>query len=91
MLIDSKSTGLATFDACDVNRKFECKVIGDILTPPEMNTIEQMVYITKVQTRKGGYNNLLKQMVIQASLMKGKFTDNILFAMQDHPEFKSQD
>lgn len=91
LLIDSKSTGLATFDACDVYRKFECKVIGDVLTPPEMNMVEQMIYVTKVQTRKGGYNNLLKQMVIQASLLKGKFTDNVLFAMQDNPEYKSQD
>lgn len=91
LLIDSKSTGLATFDACDVYRKFECKVVGDVLTPPEMNMVEQMIYVTKVQTRKGGYNNLLKQMVIQASLLKGKFNDHLLFAMQDNPEYKSQD
>lgn len=53
LVINSEATGLATFDACDVYRKFECKVIGDVLTPPEMNTVEQMLYVGKVQTRKG--------------------------------------
>lgn len=73
LLINSEATALATFDACDVYRKFECKVVGDILTPPEMNMVEQMIYVTKVQTRKG------------------KFTDSLLFAMQNNPEYKSQD
>lgn len=91
LVVNSEATGLASFDACDVYRKFECKVLGEILTPPEMNTVEQMVYATKVQTRKGGYNPLLKQMVIQASLMKGKFNDHLLFAMENNPQYKSQD
>lgn len=91
LIVNSEATGLATFDACDVYRKFECKVLGDVLTPPDMNMVEQTIYVAKVQTRKGGYNNLLKQMVIQASLLKGKFTDSVLFAVQDHPEYRSQD
>jgi len=32
--------------------------------------------------RKGGYNKLLSRMVIEASLMKGKFTDNFLWQLQ---------
>lgn len=41
--------------------------------------MEQMMYVHKVTTRKGGYNNLLKNMVIQVSLMNGKLTDDFLF------------
>ena len=83
LIIDDKATGIATFDACDIHRKFECKVVGDVITPPNMNMIEQTVYVAKVLSRKGGYNTLLKNMVIQASLMKGKFNDNFLFQVQE--------
>jgi hypothetical protein len=38
--------------------------------------------LPKSQQRKGGYNGLVRNMVIEASLMKGKFHDSFLWAMQ---------
>jgi len=82
LVISADAQSMATFDKEDVYRKFECSISGDVICPPDMNVIEQMMYHTKVITRKGGYNNILRNMVIEASLMKGKFVDGFLFAKQ---------
>jgi hypothetical protein len=79
LVINSEATSLASFDKVDVYRKFECKACGDVLCSPELDLVGQMIYATKVTTRKGGYNLLLKNMIIQASLMKGKLYDDFLF------------
>ena len=39
-------------------------------------------YVAKAQQRKGGYNHLLRNMVIEASLMKSKFYDSFLWQKQ---------
>ena len=79
LVLDKEGRGMAMFDKEDVARKFECNIMMDVIVPPKLNLIEQMAYATKVITRKGGYNNLLKNMVIQASLFKGKLNDDFLF------------
>lgn len=90
LVINAEATGMAMFDKQDVYRKFECKVIGDVLCLPELNMMEQMMYVSKVTMRKGGYNNLLKNMVIQASLMKGKLNDDFLFQKEREENFKKK-
>lgn len=82
LVINQESSSIATFDKADVSRSFKCKVIGDIICSPELNEVEQIIYTSKVMGRKGGYNQLLKSMVIQAGLMKGKFNDTFLFQNQ---------
>lgn len=79
LVLNQKGTALAMFDKEDVYRKFECTVIGEYLCPPNMNVVEQMMYIAKLSSRKGGWAPILKQMLIQASLFKGQFNDNFLF------------
>lgn len=79
LVVNSQASAMATFEKQDVYRKFECSVWGDVICPPKLNFVERMMYMAKVTTRKGGYNLLLKNMVIQASLMKGKFNDDFLF------------
>jgi hypothetical protein len=83
LVINAKATGIATFDKEHIYRKFECGVVGNVLTPPGLDMLEQTIYVGKVMMRKGGYNELLRNMVIQASLMKGKFNDQFLFAVQE--------
>jgi len=86
LVINREATGIGMFDKEHISRRFECGVVGDVLTPPGLNMVEQTLYIGKVMTRKGGYNVILKQMVIQASLMKGKFNDQFLFAKQEEED-----
>lgn len=82
LVLDAKATGLATFDACDVVRKFECSEVGEYLIPPGLHFLEQHLYVAKLMSRKGGWNSLLRQMLIRASLHKGKFNDTFLFQKQ---------
>lgn len=82
LVLDREASGLGIFDKCDIYRSFKCGVCGDVITPPGLSMIEQMEYVARCVSRKGGYNNLLKQMVIQASLMEGKFIDHFLWAKQ---------
>jgi hypothetical protein len=70
------------FDKIDVYRSFKCGYSNGIVTPPNLEMLEQMMYVAKAQQRKGGYNGLIRNMVIEASLMKGKFHDSFLWAMQ---------
>ena len=55
---------------------------SDVVCPPKQDMLSNMAYVTKCMMRKGGYNKLLSRMVIEASLMKGKFTDNFLWQLQ---------
>jgi hypothetical protein len=82
LVLNLEGTALATFDKQDVQRSFKCGYSGSVITPPNLDLIHQMMYVTKAQTRKGGYNSLLCNMVIEASLMKGEFNDSFLWAKQ---------
>ena len=81
-VLNPQSTALAMFDKEDVYRSFKCGYSNGIVTPPNLEMLEQMMYVAKAQQRKGGYNGLVRNMVIEASLMKGKFHDSFLWAMQ---------
>jgi hypothetical protein len=82
LVLNPQGTAMAMFDKKDIYRKFECGREGNIITPPNLDELSKMFYVAKCMNRKGGYNNLLSQMVIEASLMKGKFTDNFLWQLQ---------
>jgi hypothetical protein len=82
LVVNPAGDELAMFEKQDVFRKFECEVVGDVICPPNLNEWDKMAYTNKVLTRKGGYNMLLKQMVIAGSLAFGKLNDNFLFAKQ---------
>ena len=49
---------------------------------PNLDMFNEMMYVTKAQQRKGGYNEIVRNMVIAASLMKGNFHDSFLWALQ---------
>lgn len=82
LVLNPMCTAAAMFDKEDVERKFKCGYSNGVVTPPGLDMIEQMFYVNKALTRKGGYNYLLRNMVIEASLMKGEFYDNFLWAKQ---------
>lgn len=82
LCMNPQGTAMAMFDNVDVFRKFECSVHGDVICPPGQDTLANMGYATACLTRKGGYNKMLARMVIEASLMKGKFHDGFLWAKQ---------
>lgn len=82
LCLNPQGTALAMFDKQDVYRSFECTMQADVVCPPKQDMLSNMAYVTKCMMRKGGYNKLLSRMVIQASLMKGKFTDTFLWQLQ---------
>ncbi len=83
LVLNPQSTAMAMFDKQDVVTSFECRIKDNIVCPPNLNIIEQMLYIDKCRNRKGGYNKTVMLMVIEASLIKGKFHDSFLWALQD--------
>ena len=84
LIMNRQGTELAMVEKEDIISSFECCQQNDILMPIELKDdfLGQMSYVNKVMTRKGGYNNLLKQMVIASSLHRGTFNDYILWAKQ---------
>lgn len=82
LVLNPQGTALAMFDKQDVYRSFKCGYVNGTVTPPNLDMMGKMAYVAKAQSRIGGYNNLLCQMVIQASLMKGEFHDYLLWAKQ---------
>lgn len=79
LVLNPQSTALAMFEKKDIYRSFECGYSSNVVCPPNLNILETMLYVQKVISRKGTYNNLLKNMVIEASLRKGEFSDSFLF------------
>jgi hypothetical protein len=82
LVLNTQGTALAMFDKEDVARSFKCGYSNGVVTPPNLDMLNEMMYVTKAQQRKGGYNGLVRNMVIQASLMKGTFHDSFLWALQ---------
>lgn len=82
LVFNPEGTALAMFDKQDICRSFKCGYVNGVVTPPGLDMISQMAYLSKAHGRKGGYCGLLSNMVIQASLMKGEFHDYILWAKQ---------
>lgn len=66
----------------DVDRYFLCDEFGGVLLPRGLSTKEKIVQSMRRLNRKGGYNDLLRKMVIAASLQKNEFNDDFLFAKQ---------
>ena len=82
MVLNPLGTAMAMFEKVDVVRSFRCEYINGVVTPPDLGFIEKMIYVAKAQQRKGGYNHLLRNMVVEASLMKSKFFDSFLWQKQ---------
>ena len=82
LAVNPQGTAMAMFERDDIETSFKCTTVGDVLMPPNLNEFEQLLYHGKVLCRKGGYNSLLKQMVIEASLHRGQFNDQFLFQKQ---------
>lgn len=66
----------------DVDRHFLCDEFADVLLPCGLSPQEKMMESMRRMNRKGGYNELLRKMVIAASLQKKEFNDDFLFAKQ---------
>lgn len=82
LVLDDAATGLATFEKEDILFKFKASIEGGVIVPPNLSIIDKIAYTAKCHMRKGGYNRVLMNMVIAASLAKGEFTDNFLWQKQ---------
>lgn len=82
LVYNPKCTALAMFDKEDIKSSFKCGYSNGVVTPPGLNMIEQMMYVAKAQSRKGGYNYIIREMVIAASLHKNEFNDGFIWQLQ---------
>ena len=77
--------GLALVDVRsmdDVESHFLCDEFNGVLIPCGLSTEEKLIQSMRRLNRKGGYNELLRKMVIVASLQKKEFNDDFLFAKE---------
>ena len=81
LVLDPKATGLAMVEKEHIHRHFKCCFYGDYIIPTGLGSIEQALYVSRLQMRKGGYNEIVKNLVIGASLHKGEYNDNFLFQL----------
>jgi hypothetical protein len=72
-------TNMGMFDYDDLIAHFQCQMVGDVLVPVGLNEIDKMLYHGLVIGRNGGYNTMVRQMVIMSSLHRREFSDNILW------------
>lgn len=86
LVMNRKGTALGMFDKEDVVSHFLCDTMSGIPIPPGLDVFERMGYYSKLMERVGGYSDLLKGMVIVASLHKGEYDDRFLFQKQNQDE-----
>ena len=82
LIMNKSMTAMADVRMPDVDRYFLCEIVCGVVIPPDLSIEQKMAEVTKRIARKGGYNNIIKNMVIAGSLAKGKFDDRFLFEMQ---------
>lgn len=69
-------------DMNDVESYFLCEMVGEVILPPGLSTEDKAFYYSKRLNRIGGYNDIVKKMVIMNSLRSGKVDDRFLFAYE---------
>lgn len=70
---------LVTIESHDIYKLFRCRVQNDIIIPHNYSAAETIDYIERVKARPGGYNEKLKNIIINQSLWWGSFNDSILW------------
>ena len=86
LAIDGSGTQMGSFDFEDLQSHFRCQTQGDVLMPSNLKGPECFLYFTAVMSRNGGYNELLRNMVIMSSLHKRKFNDHVLWTKGQDPQ-----
>lgn len=66
-------------DTNDVESYFLCELMGDVVVPQGLSFLDKNLYYTKRMSRKGGYNYIVRNLVIMSSLRAGKVDDRFLF------------
>lgn len=66
----------------DVGAYFLCDSFANVLLPTGLNPVQKMAESARRLNRKGGYNDIVRKLVIAASIQKGEFYDNFLFTKQ---------
>ena len=89
LVLNSEANAMCMFDKEDVLEKFECTFFGEYILPANLNFTEQIIYVTKLTTRKGGWHLILKQMIILNSLRKGKYNDDFIFQKEREENLKN--
>lgn len=89
-VIDSKGSSLAAFNKEDILSLFRCSVHAGVICPPDLDILSQMAYSTQRLTRKGGYDQLVRHMVVLNSLRKGFLEDAFLFQVEKEEQESKQ-
>lgn len=66
-------------DMKDIRAWFQCDEVGDILLPPGLSEMQQLEECSIRYNRPGGYNQIIRSLVIASSLQSGEFDDKFLF------------
>ena len=84
LVLNPQCTALGMFDKDDFLASFKCIQVGNVIMSPSLkdDMLAQMSYTSQVLSRKGGYNDTLKKMIIVQSLNKGEFDDSVLWQKQ---------
>jgi hypothetical protein len=85
LVIDNYASGLAMFDKKDVISSFRCEPFMGVICPPNLTMGEKFEYYARCMNRQGGYNSIVREMVIAVSLHRGEFSDSLLWQAQDEP------
>lgn len=83
LCVDASGTNMGMFDKKDVQTSFQCELFGEYICPPGLSFMGKIAYANCCGIRKGGYVRIMKEMIIQGSLMKKTFTDSMLWQLQD--------
>ena len=82
LVLDNEASAIAMFDKEDVRASFKCSEHGEVVTPPDLDFTQKMLYTVNATSRKGGYSPMVRHLVIAASLHRGEFCDSLLWAKQ---------
>lgn len=80
LVLNSQGDALAMVEESDIVKSFKCSESGLYVCPPGLNFLGRTQYSIKCMDRKGGYDAILRALVVTRSLMKGEFDDSFLWS-----------
>ncbi|MBR1525175.1 MAG: hypothetical protein IJ640_00745 [Prevotella sp.] len=82
LILNKQHTAMADVQMSDVDKYFLCEIVCGVVLPPNLTQEQKAAGVAKRVSRKGGYNHIVKNIVIAASLATGVFNDDFLFELQ---------
>ena len=80
LILNSNNSALGMVNKESIKSSFKCTIVNNLyIVPPTLDYLGRSQYVAMCVSRKGGYTQILRDMIIRNSILKGEFNDDFIW------------